>query len=197
MQKKKCSKCGVEKPLSEFWANKKGADVKRPDCRGCYGLPAVKQSIESKLWGQTRRVDKESCWIWTGYTLGKGGYGAIKHNNQRLLVHRVSYELHIGIIPAGLFVLHKCDNPPCVNPNHLFLGTNQDNMIDMVEKGRNKPRRGETNNKVKLTEAKVREIRQLYATGETSQRKLARRYGVGQPCIKDIVNKVTWSWLNE
>lgn len=78
--------------------------------------------------------EEDGCWNWIWNTID--GYGRTLVKDKSLLAHRVSYELHIGEIPDGIYVLHKCDNPGCVNPDHLFLGTNTDNMRDMVNKSR-------------------------------------------------------------
>lgn len=117
---------------------------------------------------------KGSCWIWRGRKSEKG-YGVFGDNKK---AHRVAYELVKGAIPEGMFVCHHCDNPPCVNPDHLFLSDAQGNMNDMWEKGR-----GYT----KLTDAQVREIRQKYVESRIGQRKLAEEYGVTQPQIGYIV----------
>lgn len=85
-------------------------------------------------------VQENGCWIWCGYKQTTG-YGQVGFKGQRLLTHRISYALHFGEAPSDLFVLHRCDNRPCVNPNHLFLGTHQDNTDDMVAKGRQDKRR--------------------------------------------------------
>ena len=92
----------------------------------------MKGTLADRLWNRVRKGS--SCWTWTGAT--QHGYGYIGENGKILRTHRVSWTLHHGPIPDGLCVLHHCDNPPCVRPSHLFLGTHTDNMKDMVSKGR-------------------------------------------------------------
>lgn len=116
--------------------------------------------------------------------------------------HRVSWELSFGPVPEGLCVLHKCDNPPCVRPDHLFLGTHKNNAEDRDRKGRgfrgripeNTARqRGSKNQNAKLDEQKVIAIREEYAAGEVSQTALAEKNGVNQTKISDVVCGRTWS----
>lgn len=100
----------------------------------------------SPVWRFWTRVEKQKtgkrCWIWQGRKSGE--YGHFEINGKAMYVHRFSYELHNGPIPKGLFVCHACDNPPCVNPKHLWLGTHRENIQDWVKKGRisRKERRG-------------------------------------------------------
>lgn len=111
-------------------------------------------------------------------------------------VHRVSWEIHFGPIPSGMFVLHKCDTRHCVRPDHLFLGTNDDNMKDMAKKGRadrTKKQKGEAAHMSKLTADQVREIRNL--AGVENQYVTAARMGVKQPNISAIVRGKTWRSL--
>lgn len=117
---------------------------------------------------------------------------------RRWYVHRVSWELHNGPIPDGLWVLHHCDNPPCVRPDHLFLGDHAANMRDAVAKGRTRPAsriahlpRGESHHKSKLTESTVRDIRTRHSSG-TPIRRLAREYGVTQSAIQSVVRRQSW-----
>ena len=141
-----------------------------------------------------KRVDKKGdndCWIWIGGRLTRG-YGAFKVGTKCISAHRFSWKIHFGDIPTGMVVCHKCDNPPCVNPKHLFLGTQAENQHDKKEKGR--AARGEGNNKAKLTERNVKEIRSLISLG-LSSREIAKRYGVRHAAILDIKSNKNWSWL--
>lgn len=150
------------------------------------------------------RVDKGiDCWVWTAKSRNSGGYGSFRYKGKQRSTHRIAYELTFGPIPAGMCVLHRCDNPPCCNPAHLFLGTVADNSADMVSKGRqatgvsvsrrdmSTARRGSKHPDAKLTEASVREIRQRHESGE-SYYKLAERYGVQFGTIGKIVRREAW-----
>lgn len=148
---------------------------------------------EAWFWAH---VDKTGdCWLWTGWR-NRRGYGQFYRRGQRpsrsLYAHRVSWELHNGAIPPGLFVCHHRDNPPCVNPAHIFIGTIRDNHVDMVRKGRQP--RGETSSSAKLAASQVRQIREQLAAG-VSHRRLAARYGVTQPAISLIGTGKTWRHL--
>lgn len=147
--------------------------------------------ISERFWLKVRKGDVDSCWVWTGGT-NADGYGRIRAEGCHALqqAHRVSWELHNGQpVPDSLMVLHRCDNPPCVNPAHLFLGTNTDNMRDMAKKGRNK-----SANNTRLTEGQVRAIRQRHASGE-QRRHLALEYGVTRWHISGIVCRRSWPHL--
>jgi hypothetical protein len=147
-----------------------------------------------------------TCWLWIASTK-PNGYGQVRRRGRTLLAHRLAYELFVGPIPAGLSVLHRCDEPACVNPAHLFLGTHDDNMADMVAKGRQcrgarmsaalhgKARgrtRGTQKPNAKLTDERVRAIRAAYAAGET-QTSIAARHSVRQSLISRVVRREAWS----
>jgi len=136
---------------------------------------------EQAFW---RCVDKtHACWQWNGHRLKKG-YGQFYYKKESL-AHRISWILTNGSIPDGLYVLHKCDNPPCVNPDHLFLGTQSQNLADMVAKGRDDPSYGENHFRCKLSLKQVKQIRQLRELG-TLQSVLAESFGVTAAHISRI-----------
>jgi len=124
--------------------------------------------------------------------LHRDGYGKIRWRLKMAGAHRVSWELARGSVPAGLCVLHSCDNPPCVNPDHLFLGTQLSNVHDRDAKGRGVAPCGEAHGCAKLTDTEVREIRVLYAAGELSLRRIGDRYGVHNRTIGRIVSGKGW-----
>jgi hypothetical protein len=109
--------------------------------------------------------------------------------------HRVSWTLHNGAIPNGLHVLHHCDNPQCVNPAHLWLGTNADNMRDMIRKGRGNVAGGEDHGSAKLTEKQVIEIRERYAAGNITQHELGNEYGISKQTIGEIIRREIWKHI--
>ncbi len=106
------------------------------------------------------------------------------------MAHRAAWEYTRGPVPAGLFVLHRCDNPPCCNPAHLFLGTQADNMADMQAKGRQA--KGERHSQAKLTAGAVADMRREYATGSTSLSKLAAAHGVTMGAVWRIIKRLNW-----
>ena len=132
------------------------------------------------------------CWEWTAFR-DKDGYGKLWLPGMSRGVHRISYELHFEDIPKDTLVLHHCDNPACCNPQHLFLGTHQDNMSDKVHKGRQTSK--EKHGMHKLSAEQVEEIRKRqrrFARGGDSSYKLAKEFGVNQAHISDIVNYKVW-----
>ena len=145
--------------------------------------------------------NKNDCWIWTGSKY-RNGYGYMQINYRRESVHRVSYTIYKGMIPDGLCVCHTCDNRLCVNPEHLFLGTYQDNENDKVSKGRQA--KGSKNGLAgtkhwnsKLDEEKVRKIRELYASGKYLQREIGEMFGIRDSLVSRIVTRARWAWLDE
>ncbi len=135
-------------------------------------------------------VTENGCAEWISPRL-RQGYGRIKIAGKNILVHRLSYELSIGPIPEGLCVLHRCDNPPCCNPDHLFLGTNTDNIHDSMNKGRPRGPRGETNRHNKLTPKQVLKIRD--DTRGLSE--IGREYGISHTAVRLIKKRINWKHL--
>ena len=201
-----CLDCG--KPL----------DGRGARCRTCAAVHNNKQRAkppEQRFWEHVRKG--RGCWTWTGYV--NGLYGRMGLTSRKsMYAHRFSYELHYGPIPDGLFVCHKCDNPLCVNPAHLFLGTHQDNMDDRNTKGRqahgdkSRPKnpsrgeqhhsktrpwtvnRGERVGSARLTVTDVYAIRELIRQGVRKVR-IAERFGVDPSTIADIAARRTWTHI--
>jgi len=152
---------------------------------------------EKQLRNFWKKVDKSGdCWEWVGCKI-KHGYGRFNVNAKLKLAHRVSWELKNGPITNGLFTLHKCDNPPCVNPDHLFLGTQKDNMHDAMKKGRHTypDLRGEECYASKLKEIDVLQIREIYSSGFYSMYKIGDIYKTCHSTICHITNRKTWKHL--
>lgn len=147
--------------------------------------------VLDRFWEKLKVSSPDECWEWQG-TLDKFGYGIISINAGRHYAHRFSYELHFGPIPAGMFICHKCDNPLCSNPAHLFVGDRYDNANDMKAKGR--CHLGEKHGNAKLTAEDVVEIRKLAATGMT-QTALAQQFGVTRSGIASIVQRTCWQHI--
>ncbi len=146
----------------------------------------------------------DDCLIWP-YFKDKQGYGSVYTNpslsykSRMQYCHRVSWTIYNGLpIPEGFDVLHKCDNPPCFNPKHLFIGTQADNNRDRDEKGRHvaPDKRGEKHHLHKLKESDVLTIIKRYREGGVSHRKLAEQYKVSHSCVDSILSGKTWSHLN-
>lgn len=165
-----------------------------------YGTPedgrGTHAPVEVRFW---RYVDKsDGCWLWTGKSLNKKGYGQIQIGGQgtkHILAHRLSYEIHCGPIPDGMVVMHSCDNPGCVNPDHLSLGTQSQNILDAFARGRKNaiPPHvfGEKCGASKLTEAQAIDV----IKSSEPMKILAARFGVSNSAIERIKNGKTWRHL--
>jgi hypothetical protein len=137
------------------------------------------------------RVSKtDSCWLWTGYC-NKDGYGELSVKDKGTLAHRLSYSLFNKVDPGDNLVCHTCDNPPCVNPGHLFLGDELINARDMVSKGRQ--RHSEDHGNAKFSNAEASEIKRRVSAGEASRGAVAREYGVHKTTICQMVAGTTWN----
>jgi len=170
----------------------------------------IADTTERRFWSFVKKPDKsergedDDCWIWTGSEKAhEYGYGklAVSGKSQQDYAHRISWWLHYGKIPDGLCVLHHCDNPRCVRPDHLFLGTIEDNMVDAASKKRTgfqlypeKIERGEQRYCAKLTADLVVEIRKRHIEG-VSNNQMAREYGVNCGTVSNVVNRKRWKHI--
>lgn len=188
-QERVCSHCGCTFRILNKNANRGQGSYCTRDCYERWRS----RPLEQRFW---EKVDKTqpifgtgqttNCWVWTAYiskphTRGSAGYGEIQVEGHHQTAHRVSWEIHFGAIPDGLMVLHKCDVRHCVRPDHLFLGTTDDNMADMVRKGRSTH---DGHPPLKLSDEQVREIRSLAKC--TPHGFLASMYGVSKSMISGI-----------
>lgn len=158
----------------------------------------MKRSAEDRFWANVQIAEGDACWLWRAGKNGVG-YGRMRFNGRGDRAHRVSYQLTFGVIPEGLFVLHKCDTPACVRPDHLFLGTQAQNLGDMVTKGRHgtlrKPEsvpRGDRHWASKLTEEAVRAIRADHRAGLGTCREFASKLGVHVATIDRVLRGKSW-----
>ncbi len=150
--------------------------------------------FKRKFWLNICRIGKtkEECWLFDGKT-NKHGVPRISINYYKFHYSRIAYYLEYNIDPENLLVLHQCDNPSCINPNHLFLGTHLDNIKDCVSKGRNC--KGEDKNFAKLTNDQVILIRRIYKNKNHTQRELAKEFNISLGMINHIVNNKNWVHL--
>lgn len=157
-------------------------------------LPATQKendaSAVSRFWSRVIKTSDEECWQWTG-AIGNRGYGSLTVTSggrkSKEGAHRFSFRLHFGW--AGVVVMHKCDNPLCVNPKHLICGTHQDNQRDKVNKGRQA--KGETQGHAKLTAEQVAEVKRLLRSRRT-MKEVASLFGVTLGCISGIKYGISW-----
>jgi hypothetical protein len=191
----KCEQCGKEFDIpAGVVAIGKGRFCSKP----CYdkwktGRPR-KESLEERLWNHVDRSGgPDACWPFVGWKVN--GYGKIGMGEKVLGAHRVAYQVTNGTIPEGQCVCHRCDNPACCNPAHLFLGTIADNVEDCVSKGRRHYALGIDNHRKKLNPDSVREIRRLRAEGKTLQ-SLANAYGVSTTAITLVCNRRNWAYID-
>ena len=166
-----------------------------------HSVTAVTENFDNetlaRFWAKVEKRGPDDCWEWTGCKAF--GYGQFRLNGKAARANRVVWQIVHGAIPAGLVVCHRCDNPSCVNPAHLFLGTHADNVADKMNKGRyrNGVSLGENHGMHILSEKDVLEIRRLYRNGGYSYSDLGQRFRVSRMQIGRIVNGQAWSHLHD
>lgn len=156
-------------------------------------LEQIRPKDVARFYKYVPDASEHSCWEWQS-TISHRGYGKFWLNGRTDLAHRASYKMHRGPIASGLMVRHVCDNPPCVNPNHLILGSALDNARDAIE--RDRYRRGSSAGRAKLTEQQVVDIRAARALGET-QVALAEAFGVSRSAIQFALSGRNWAHVEE
>jgi hypothetical protein len=139
-----------------------------------------RRTLEDRFWSNVSKAGEDDCWLWNA-ARDRYGYGVFGVDRKAAFAHRVAWKISNGYEPRGLCVLHNCDNPRCVNPRHLSVGSQADNLRDMRNKGRDKPPpaislHGTLNGSAKLSDAEVAEIRS--SAGVIPQRTLAKKYGI-------------------
>ena len=195
VEERKCVVCGTPFTVDVYVSHLKHRALKHCS-KSCSNRGRTKTLAErfARYIGETT---DSGCILWTGSRAAHGyGHigGTVDGRRTMLLAHRVAWELANGPIPDGLQILHRCDNPPCINVDHLFLGTHMDNHVDKAQKGRGP--RGEKNPKAKLAAHHVREIRKRYASATVTQLQLAKEYHVHLSTIERIVAKTSWGHID-
>lgn len=158
----------------------------------------TREEVVEKFKTKIVKVDRghaTPCWEWSG-SRNEQGYGEVWFDGKNRRAHRFSFEVAFGEIIEGLCVCHKCDNPPCVNPDHLFLGTKKDNAQDASRKKRLKPQRGALHKKAKLTLEDVKYIRSHHVPNVVGYKRIAKKFGVSESLIYRIVKRKNWAHVN-
>lgn len=152
---------------------------------------AIDAQSVARFWSKVRVGSADECWEWQA-GINSTGRGIFWYDGKSVHSHRFAWIITYGNILDGLQICHRCDNGKCVNPAHLFLGTQYDNIHDMIDKGRDRVLRGSADPKSKLTEEDVRRIRELYIPRKFSQFKLAIIFGVSRSTIENIITGRCW-----
>lgn len=154
-----------------------------------------RRSVPQDFHRRVRSGAPDECWPWLG-SLNTCGYGNVRYQGRSYIAHRLAYELATGNAPGEARVCHTCDNPPCCNPAHLFLGTQAENIADCIAKGRFRSHRGENHNLARLTETQVLEIRRLRADG-WPHKAIAERFAITTNHVSMICRRRIWTHLPE
>ena len=187
--RKPCLNCGnpVKKTTNTTCSKRCSNLIKWQKKRG-----DIKEHLKKKIINYSEKCDVSGCWNWK-MAKNSRGYAEISHNAKKERANRISYQAFKGEVPSHLFICHTCDNPACVNPDHLYIGTHQNNVDDKLK--RNKQPRGEEIKLAKLTEKDILKIRELWEKRYMSQQKIADQFGVIQTTISRIVLRQTWKHI--
>lgn len=151
-------------------------------------------SADDRFWAKVQKSN-DGCWLWTAY-IGTWGYGRFMLNGKAEKAHRVAWSLVYGPIPIGQLILHRCDTPACVRPEHLFLGSNKDNYDDMEAKGRKGVgvhfSNGEEHCNARLTDSSVGHLREMYAGGDYTYEQLSAIFGIHPSTVASAIRRITW-----
>lgn len=192
-----CPVCGeVQKLLASVAKGRKTcgkkqctAELKRRNARSQAG--SLRERMNSKF------AKRDSgCWEWIG-AKNQAGYGVLVVGGKSMLAHRLSYVMHKGCLDPGVLVCHHCDNPCCINPEHLYAGDDKTNAFDRMSRGRSASHVGELNEIAKLTDESVSQIRRAWAEGVLKQKELAEMYDVSPSLISKVVNGHIWGHVND
>jgi len=149
------------------------------------------QDIRERFWSKVNKSGPNGCWVWTA-SVDSNGYGKIFYQGKLIRASRMVWFLMFDEWPEA--VLHRCDNPPCVNPAHLFKGTQSDNLSDMRQKGRHRyeAHSGVDNGRAKVTEEQVKQIRELCKRGDLTQREIGKLFGLSNQMVSRIAAQQAW-----
>lgn len=198
---KTCTRCGESFPATteHFHRNRQSKDGLYPQCKPCKLGPPAHKTPQQRFWEKVEKAGLDECWEWTGARTPPG-YGSFRLDGRARSAHRVSYEWSRSTSASGLVVRHSCDNPPCVNPRHLFGGTQKDNIRDAAEKGRLNGRPGESRNvgrvngQAVLSPPEVRAIKAQVAAGRL-HRDIASDFGVSRSLVSMINGGKRWGHI--
>lgn len=148
-------------------------------------IDKITDGVKVRFWSKVKKTD--GCWLWVGGARNPAGYGQFKFNGKQIAAHRFSYAVTHNDDPQGFVICHHCDNPQCVNPDHIYKGTATDNAADRENRGRSNRPVGENRSDTKLTNAQVLRMRELYSNGEQSIYGLSSKFGVVAQNVHEIV----------
>jgi len=185
-----CENCSIQFPCFAYIAKRGGGRYCTRDCSAEFRA----SGWIKRFWSKVQIAGKDECWEWQAYRR-KAGYGGFQRRNKPIDAHVVAFQVAYGPLPKGLIVRHKCDNPPCCNPEHLESGTYADNARDREVRGRANRPKGINHPHAKLNEIDVRAIRTRYASTKITYEALSREYGVTSGNIGCILRRESWAHI--